>query len=256
MLQQEIAVLSRPGGRERNEDACGYWTSDAGCCWVVSDGAGGHGAGDVASKLAVSYILQEFAASPQVTPEHVAELLQGANAAVLTEQGRHSQWHSMRATATVLCLERQAGFALWGHAGDTRLYCYRAGRLLHRTRDHSVIQSMVDAGYADVGALRSHPQRSVLLSALGSDEDFEISVAGASLPVRDGDAFLLCSDGWWEYVEESVMEATLQAAATARDWLAAMEAELLRNARPGHDNYTGLAVWLDDPGEATRMIGA
>jgi len=47
----EIAVLSKPGGRTHNEDACGYWTSDGLCCWVVSDGAGGHGGGDVASKL-------------------------------------------------------------------------------------------------------------------------------------------------------------------------------------------------------------
>lgn len=65
-MNLDIAVLSKQGGRSHNEDACGYWTSEAGCCWVVSDGAGGHGGGDVASKTVVGNILRDFADSPAV----------------------------------------------------------------------------------------------------------------------------------------------------------------------------------------------
>ncbi|MBP6190069.1 MAG: protein phosphatase 2C domain-containing protein, partial [Azonexus sp.] len=78
-MQIEIAVLSKPGGRERNEDACGYWTSEDACCWVLSDGLGGHGGGDIASKLVVSTILHGFAAKPLVDGVNVTKLLDQAN---------------------------------------------------------------------------------------------------------------------------------------------------------------------------------
>ncbi len=66
-MQLEVSVLSNPGGRERNEDACGFWTGGGGCFCVVSDGAGGHGGGDVASKLAVRVILTAFQEAPDCT---------------------------------------------------------------------------------------------------------------------------------------------------------------------------------------------
>ena len=69
MLDLHTCYVSEQGGRSRNEDACGYWTSEAGCCWVVSDGAGGHGSGDIASRLVVSTVLRRFSAHPVVAPD-------------------------------------------------------------------------------------------------------------------------------------------------------------------------------------------
>lgn len=250
----EIALLSRKGGRAQNEDACGHWTSDAGCCWVVSDGAGGHGGGDVAARSAVTNILGRFASVPEVSPSALTRLLAEANSAVVAQQKTSPDLHDMRATAAVLLIERQEGTALWGHLGDTRIYLLRRGRVLAQTRDHSVMQSMVEAGYGDMASLRRHPGRNMLLYALGSAEDFHPDVTSSPLALEQGDVFLLCSDGFWDYVEEADILRTLAVAPTAEAWLAAMEAVLLERAVPGHDNYTAVGVRVGVASDRTRLL--
>ena len=252
-MKLDIAVLSRKGGRSRNEDACGYWTSEGGCCWAVSDGAGGHGGGDVAARTVVGNMVREFAAGPVVSAEAIATLIRGANRAVLVKQKTRRDLHDMRATVAVMMIDRARECALWGTIGDTRVYGFRGGRVHFQSRDHSVMQSIIDAGYGDPAALRNHPRRGVLLHALGADEPMPPPVTESPLFLRDGDAFLLCTDGLWEPVGEAAMERSLAAAASAAQWLAALEAEVLRNARSGHDNYSAIAVHVDELGDATRF---
>ena len=253
----DTATLSQPGGRGYNEDSSAVWIGDEAACWVVCDGAGGHGGGDVASRIAVEVIARNFQALGEAGIETVAELLQDANEAVIEQQYAVAELRNMRSTVVMLAVDRMRNQAVWGHVGDSRLYCIRDGRILHQTRDHSVVQSLVDAGYADLDALRSHPQRSVLLSALGTEDDFEASFAAHPLQVRHNDIFLLCTDGWWEFVHEERMLELLEQAGSARRswWLELMEAELLANARPGHDNYTAIAIWLDDDDTRTHVVG-
>lgn len=223
---------------------------------MVSDGAGGHGGGDVASKTVVSSILRDFASSPGVAPAAISRLIKRANEAVLREQQAQQAVRNMRATAAVLLIDQGSDVAVWGNLGDTRIYGFRGCRVLFQSRDHSVMQSMVDAGFGDAAMLRHHPQRSVLLAALGTPEEIHPAVVEAPMPLRDGDVFMLCSDGLWEYVEEATMERLLAGSATAESWLAALEAELLSHAKRDHDNYTALAVWVGDPADATRIISA
>ena len=254
-MKLDIAVLSRAGGRVGNEDACGYWTSEAGCCWVLSDGAGGHGGGDVASKLVVATIVSEFAALPATSAATVSGLIHRAHAVLLHEQQSGPRLRDMRATVTMLAIDRQQGLACRAHVGDSRIYGFRSGHVRFQSRDHSVMQGMIDAGLGETAMLRHHPRRGVLLAALGSPEDIEPDVVCE--PVRDGDVFMLCSDGLWEYVEEAVMERLLAGSASAQAWLAALEAEVLAHARSGHDNYSAIAVWVGDPAEDTqiRLVG-
>jgi serine/threonine protein phosphatase PrpC len=255
-LNLEIAVLSKQGGRSHNEDACGYWTSDAGCCWVVSDGAGGHGGGDVASKTVVSSILRDFASSPLVSPTSISGLIKRANESVLHEQRAQQTVRDMRATAAVLLIDQGTDVAVWGNLGDSRIYGFRGCRVLFQSRDHSVMQSMVDAGFGDAAMLRHHPQRSVLLAALGGSEEIHPAVVESAMPMRDGDVFMLCTDGLWEYVEEATMERLLAGSTTAESWIAALETEVLAHAKRDHDNYTAMAVWVGSPADATRIISA
>ena len=243
-MEVEIAVVSKPGGREVNEDACGYWTSDDYCCQVLSDGAGGHGAGDVASKVVVRTVLQAFRAAPACTPETVAALLEEANRNVLKEQGDHPDQADMRATAAVLILDRVKSCAVWGHLGDSRVYCFRGGRLVSQTRDHSVVQAMIDAGFLDAGSIRSNPKRSVLTAAVGNGEECAPALLETPAVLTGEEVFLICSDGFWEYVDEQRMEQELEQASGPEAWLKAMEEELLRKARPNHDNYSAIAVRL------------
>ncbi len=245
-MRLEISVLSKPGGREPNEDAFGCWSShDASFC-LLSDGAGGHGGGDVASKLTVRAALAHFQSEPQCSPDSIATALRAANEAIIAGQRGGEGLGHMRATAVVLAIDTAHAEACWGHLGDSRLYCFRDGRVLARTKDHSVVQRMVDAGYLQENEARRAPDRGRLFAALGQEAAFEPVVLERPLAVRDGDAFLLCSDGFWEYVEEPAMIAALDDANSAGDWLGRMERQVVASGDKDQDNYSALAVWCGE----------
>jgi serine/threonine protein phosphatase PrpC len=222
---------------------------------VVSDGAGGHGGGDVASRTVVSTVLKDFAACPEVSVDEIAALVGHAQQALRDEQRTSSHVRDMRATVAILMIDRLRNSALWGHVGDTRIYCFRGGRILMKTRDHSVIQSMYEAGLGDLETLRHHPYRGVLLSALGGKEAFETSVAQAPLPLQDGDVMLMCTDGMWDHVADATMLRLLRASTSGEEWLVAMEGELLKSADSNCDNYTAMSVWVRGDAQADVAPG-
>lgn len=248
-IQLDLAILSRPGGRAHNEDACGHWNSDSHLCCVVADGAGGHGGGDIASKLAVRHILERCASQPIAGPGGVHEVLRDANRQVIDGRAAGGASERMHTTAVALFIDLDAQQALWGHVGDSRLYVFRRGALRCRTRDHSVVQSLVDAGMLPAEQARHHAQRSELLCALGSEEqDLHIGVSADPWVIAPGDVFLLCTDGLWEYVDDGELERSLRASSDPRRWLAELEALVLHNAahKPNHDNFSALTVWAGE----------
>ena len=157
-------MLSKAGGRAINEDAYGVWSNSRACFCVISDGAGGHSGGEVASKLAVKQVLDWFYRTPEADSEAVGAALKSANDAIVDAQRSASEIADMRATIVVLAVDTENAVATWGHIGDTRLYCFRRQSIIAQTRDHSVVQTMVDAGYLDAGQLRGAPGRNALLS--------------------------------------------------------------------------------------------
>ena len=243
-MRLELSVLSKPGGRKVNEDACGVWSSEAtGACYcVVSDGAGGHGGGDVASKLVVEHVLGWFQRRPEVSGEAIAAALAAANQSVIDLQQRDERLANMCATAVVLAVDAQRMLACWGHLGDSRLYCFRRGRVIVQTRDHSVVQTMVDAGFVEPAELRNNARRNALLAALGQEEGFSPTVERERHAIQAGDVFLLCTDGLWQCVGENEMERVLDLAETPEQWLYGLENALLAQAPEGHDNYSAIAV--------------
>ena len=168
------------------------------------------------------------------------EALAGANEAVIARAATDSRLARMRATAVVLCCDAVHRCAAWGHIGDSRLYYFRNQRIAQQTRDHSVVQNMVDAGYIHADALRAAPQRSQLFAALGEREEF--APAYSRTEIGEGDAFLLCTDGVWEHVTEPEFESMLAQSGTAADWLARIESKLLAQDRERLDNFSALAV--------------
>ena len=247
--QIALAILSRQGGRSYNEDACGHWHSERHLCCVVADGAGGHGGGDIASKLAVQHIIEQFAAAPLARPDEVHDLLQDTNASVIRHRADGAAQAHMHTTVVSLFIDLVQGLALWGHAGDSRLYVFRDGQMLAHTRDHSVVQSLVEAGLLQPDQMRTHPRRSELLSALGTEaEHLHITTASKPWHLHAGDVFLLCTDGLWEYVNEVELSASLTRAANPQAWLSALEQLVLRHAaeadKATHDNFSAITVWV------------
>lgn len=236
----ESARRSHPGGRKRNEDSAGFEVVDGVGCWIVADGLGGHGAGDVASQAAVRRVLERFVADPQLTGDRVTRLVDEAHAAVIEAQ-EEAGYPGMRTTISLVVADGKN--AMWAHVGDTRIYHFRDGVVLHQTEDHSVPQMLVEAGEIEVEDIRSHPDRSRILRALGQEEAPKPS-ASRSEKLRAGDAFLLCSDGWWEFVTEREMELDYAKSRTPDEWLDHMSDRILTRAEGEFDNLTAVGVFV------------
>lgn len=254
-IQLDLAIMSRQGGRAYNEDACGHWNSDQQLCCVVADGAGGHGGGDVASRLAVQHILSQHAAAPLNSVEEVHDLLLDTNASVRRHREDNAAQRQMHSTVVALFIDLQRAQALWGHAGDSRLYLFRDGQMLAHTRDHSLVQSLVEAGLLRPDQTRSHPRRSELQSALGTEPDhFQLSTASRPWSLRSGDVFMLCTDGLWEFINEAEMCASLNRSRDPASWLNQLEQLVLHHAaaagKTEHDNFSAITVWVGEPAGA------
>ena len=237
-LTVSLAALSQTGRRECNEDAFGYWEGDGYVVAVLCDGAGGHGGGQAASRVAVTHVLEAFALHPEVSLNALQRLVRGANDAVLGQQVAGTLTADMRTTIVVLLLDLHSGAALWAHAGDSRLYRWRDARLLGRTRDQSLEQRLRDAGLSATAAPSGQ-----LTSALGSPEGFDLEILEEPQVLASGDALLLCSDGLWSAVDGAAMTSSLAGCSGVQGWLDRLEADVRRADCSDQDNYSALAIW-------------
>jgi PPM family protein phosphatase len=244
------ASLSARGGRRANQDRLGHAVTAAGHAFVVADGLGGHAAGEVAAEAAVDAILESLRGAGAPSAEGLVAAFAAAQRAVGEAERSAPGRTGCRTTAVVLWLG--GGQALWAHVGDSRLYHLRGGRVLHQTRDHSVPQALVDAGEIETSAIRGHPDRNRLLRAIGGADDLAPSVQDAPVALEPGDAFLLCTDGFWELVTETEMTGALGEGADPEGWLARLERRLEARATGEYDNYTALAVVLGSPRPVRR----
>ena len=255
-IELRVSVLSRTGGRERNEDACGYCSVRGLGSYVLADGAGGHGGGDVAARVAIQTVLDAFTAAPEVSAAAAGALIAAANAAVIERQRGGGVLADMRSTLVLLLVDARRRHAFWAHAGDSRLYLLRGGRVVVRTRDQSLLQDMLDAGMLSGGRAGTAPNRAVLTGSLGGTDSFFPVVTPAPQPLQAGDAFLLCSDGFWDWVDDRALESAWRGATQPDEWLHALEAGFADRMRAGSDNYSAIAVWCGDPDPSTRLYPA
>lgn len=243
------ASISALGMRETNQDAIGDARKAGLACFVVADGAGGHAGGEIASRIAVESVIGSFTAEPAFGPAALLSCVDQANASIVSDKKQCAERRDMSTTLAALLVDEQAARAVWAHLGDTRIYLFRGGHLRSVSKDHSLTQQLIEAGYASTGQLRTHPQRNILYAALGAGGETPASVSDET-EVQAGDAFLLCTDGLWEWVVEDDMERSLRAASSADDWLAALCALAQTHAaatRKARDNYSAYAVMLGAP---------
>ena len=243
MLGQETRI----GARRMNQDRFGHWRTGHCLLMVVADGLGGHVHGEIAAQLAVEHFGTAFQRDARPTlsdpKQFLTRAMAGAHAEIMREGYRRGLADAPR-TVIVACVV-QDGYAYWTHVGDCRLYFVRGGRILQRTRDHTVVQQLVDEGRIREEAMTTHPERNRLLQCLGGyDAPNPDPVAKARLSRND--VLVLCSDGLWGALTQRQM---LHALLTRDLQDAITDLATLAEHRAGSqcDNVTVLAMrWGED----------
>ncbi|MDO5350643.1 MAG: protein phosphatase 2C domain-containing protein [Lachnospiraceae bacterium] len=237
-------LLSNVGDRENNEDNVGMYQNGQEYCFVLADGLGGHGKGEEASRLAVEAAVKVFAAAGAGENEMDQSFAQ-AQQAIL--EGQKADYHAQDMKTTLVVLHVGNQKIWWGHIGDSRLYYFKNGKLVQRTLDHSVPQMLVAAGQIKEKQIRNHPDRNRLLRVLGTEWDTPKYQIAEPIERESSQAFLLCTDGFWELIDEKKMQHFLKKAKTPADWLSLMEGIVKKNGHGKNmDNYSAVAVWLAD----------
>ncbi len=210
--------------------------------FAVCDGMGGHAAGEVASAIAVQTIADEAPATADDVLLGAA--VESANAAVIRGAEEGTGKPGMGCTASCCLIEK--GRMAIAHVGDSRIYLLRHGTLVRVTHDHSYVEELVDSGQITPDEARTHPSRSIITRALGSDPDMYAD--HFSLEVNNGDRIILCSDGLSSMIPDSEIEAVAVSSATAQQAADNLVASALTAG--GLDNVTVVVADVLDDGSA------
>lgn len=241
----DVAHVTNVGGRASNQDALSTVRQNGLACFVVSDGVGGEKGGEVASQAVVETIVRSFVEQAMFDPHVLQSYVERAAIRLAELKSAEERLSAMSATVAAVLVDQSSGAALWAHMGDTRIYLFRQN-LVHRvTKDHSLVQQLIDAGYCKADQLRRHPQRSTLCAALGAEGNVEVTEA--ALTLQTGDAFLICTDGFWEWITEQEMEQAAASAESAEEWLMTMRATVDKRgylSASSADNYTAFAIYV------------
>ncbi|MBF0564687.1 MAG: serine/threonine-protein phosphatase [Nitrospirae bacterium] len=199
------------GGRSENQDY-----SDAVIdpehlryCFAVADGLGGHLGGQMASKTAVMSIMKAF---PNFTKDNInrefTAMFHEANEIIKEKSKAQLLMENMKTTCVVLVIIEDKAY--WAHVGDSRLYVFRKWAPYYRTKDHSVVQLLLDIGEIGPDEVLKHPDRNKVTRNLGMTAKLEPSVFANGLELNPGDCFLLCTDGFWQYMNEKEIALILR----------------------------------------------
>jgi PPM family protein phosphatase len=232
--------------RRRNEDS--YVVAPP--LFAVADGMGGAQAGEVASKLAAA-ALEDTDSGSSSGQERVVSLIQEANRRVYARANTDPATSGMGTTMTVALVEGQV--VTIGHVGDSRAYLVRAGSLEQLTEDHSLVNELLKSGKLSPQEAETHPQRSVITRAVGTDPDVEVDAF--TVDALEGDVFLLCSDGLTDMVDD---DGILDVVERYHDDLDRVAKSLVSaaNRGGGEDNITVIAFTITADGDTVQLPAA
>jgi serine/threonine protein phosphatase PrpC len=254
-LLRPVALSSDIGARSEQQDAADKFFNPATGNYflIVCDGVGGSRSGGEASKLVIKSAEELWNVRGGVFQDPKGDLLRLAKVAHDRIKDLSSEGEKRPPAATIVALYVNGTEAHWIHSGDSRLYRFRAGKLQGRTRDHSVVQILVDQGEVAEKDMGTHPDQGRLLQSLGTP-DYRDPTYGSS-PVSEQDAFLLCTDGFWERTPIEIMATVLS---TRPDQLnAALQQSIKRAVQqngPKGDNVT--AAVLAYPSRDAGIVSA
>jgi protein phosphatase len=245
------AARTDPGRKRlRNEDAFVL----APPLFAVADGMGGAQAGEVASKLAAA-ALEETDPGALNGAERIVSLINEANRRVHERSNTDPATSGMGTTMTVALVE--GSHVAFGHVGDSRAYLFRDGKIEQLTEDHSLVNELLKSGKLSPKEADRHPQRSVITRAVGTDPDVDVDTF--TIEAKEGDVYLLCSDGLTDMVDDESIYATLEKSREDLEQAARTLVEAA-NRGGGEDNITVVAFEMapgtEDDGEETVQMPA
>lgn len=235
------AVFTNVGDRQVNEDSVGIFKNGENNCYILCDGLGGHGMGEIASSLVVSVFEDQFRKTDDVV-NFLGQTFVASQDILMAEQKVRNAKRKMKTTGIAVVTDDRNAYI--GHIGDSRGYVFYKNKVKTRTLDHSIPQMLVLSGEIKESQIRNHPDRNTLLRVMGVEWDDIMYELMAPLPLKKCQAFLLCSDGFWELIDEKEMCDQLKVAHSVEEWLANMVRIVQINGKGKNmDNYSAIAVW-------------
>ncbi len=243
MCRIDYAYFTDKGDREHNEDYIGFAETDDKKIFVLADGLGGHGKGEVASSLVVENVKSMLNENNVKDDNFLDNCFVVSQKRLLDEQEKINGNGKMKTTLVILYIDGLT--AKYGHIGDSRLYVIKNNKIQKRTLDHSVPQMLALSGEIKEKDIRHHEDRNRLLRAMGTEWDgespkYEID---DTLSIQKGMSFLLCSDGFWEWITEKEMEKCLSKGESAHDTLDLMIERVKKSGKNKNmDNYSAILI--------------
>ena len=229
------------GGREYNQDTVGISESSSGAVYVVADGLGGHLHGEMASKCAVDTFLEAELPQSAELASWLEEQITLANQSILSLQ---EQYGNMKTTVSSLIIQDDR--AAWAHVGDSRLYYLHGKTIEAFTQDHSVAYKKYLSGEISREEIGSDVDQSSLLRTLGNPTRCKPVFGEPGHPIEANDGFLLCSDGFWEYVLDDEILVDYLKADCAQTWAELLLLRVMERIDAGNDNLSVITVMVKE----------
>lgn len=235
----DIADITNQGNRNINEDCIGYDSLGGSFCFVVCDGLGGMGRGDEASKCVVESVLGYYREVSNCFDMDVAFVR--AQERLLSLQRDNNATKQMKTTAVILFIKDET--ACFGHIGDSRLYYFHGDGYI-RTLDHSIPQMLVQSGELNEADIRFHRDRNKLVRVMGNAwGDANAYTVMRDVMIEENGAFLLCTDGFWELIDENHMVKAFRKSRSSKRWISLMKKQVIKNGKNRNmDNYSAIAI--------------
>lgn len=240
-MKLDVFEYSNKGGRSYNEDSAGWNFEDGKGVFIVADGLGGHSFGELASQCAVSTIIGGWQGIGDDPKAMITAAVKNANDSILELQKQKNTM--MKSTLALLALEN--GRIAIANSGDSRVYCFHNNELTACTEDHSVAYKKYKAGEITRDMLATDEDQSRLLRSLGGTDRYEPDVKVMPYQYTAGDAFLLCSDGAWEYLRDEEILIDLFKAEDARQWAELLLLRIMGRINGENDNLSLITVRLE-----------
>lgn len=238
----EYAMFTDAGNRPVNEDSIGHVQKGSDACFILCDGLGGHGMGDVASRMVRDVFERKFYGSNNMA-NFLADTFVAAQNELMVEQGHRCEKNKMKTTAVVLAVDDKNAYI--GHVGDSRAYIFENNTVKIRTKDHSVPQILALCGEIEESEIRNHPERHIVLRVMGTEWEKPMYEMMKPISLQECQAFLLCSDGFWELIEEEEMCCLLEKANTPEEWIRDMvDVVKINGVSRNMDNFSAIAIWI------------